>query len=325
VRDCLFYKNTATSSYGGAVGGGCEAYGCVFDSNAAISYGGAMGNGKAYDCVFKNNYSTAMGGATYVDSGDVVYSNCTFTACKTMALEGCGGAIYQGGGTLQVWDCTFDGCVANGGYMADGYRCGGAICENGGTAVVEGSLFTNCTAETWGGAIYRSRGSLTARRCEFVNNTIPTYGGAVYNVDAYDCVFKGNTSSAMGGAMFVNATGVVVSNCTFSACRTTANQGLGGAIYQSGGSLCVWDTTFVGCKGEGGWMASGYRGGGAMCLTGGHVRADGVRRLELHGVDRRRWHLGEGRHADGQGQLVRGQCGGKRRWHPLFGRSGDEG
>lgn len=296
------YKTPAGASLHRNGSGSATVTNCVFASNKSTYHGGAVNaSGVFQDCLFDANSSATLGGAFYHDQTDGLLKcvGCSFANDKTTANQGQGGAIYQVAGTVEIVDCTFASCVGDGGYTAAGYRAGGAIYAAGGTTTVTNTTFTSCTAPYSGGAIVvGSKGNLEAVSCTFKSCAAWERGGAVAGgvyrdcvfdsnqswrggaaaniAGGYDCVFTNNYCSAtgddVGGALFHDiASNAVISGCMFVKNRVSAQQGLGGAIYQSVGTLLVTNTTFDSCTATGGWTANGYRSGGAICEAGGTI------------------------------------------------------
>lgn len=152
-----------------------------------------------------------------------------------------------------------------------------------------------------GGALHNQvtaseKGSLTVRRCRFIDcDTLKTSnnerGGAIklaYGF-VYDCYFENCVSKGYGGAIYQgDVDGTVVSNCTFVSCSGDVGGGVfssrektmivgcvisncvstgwwksGGVFIQNGSE--VHDTTFIGCRAEGG--NSGDGAGGATMTS----------------------------------------------------------
>lgn len=294
------YKTCAGASFHRNGGGFATVSNCVFVSNKSTYRGGAVNaSGTFQSCLFDSNTAGPLGGAVYADQSDGVlkFNGCSFVADKTSSDHGRGGAIYQSAGTVEIVDCTFASCAGNGGYTAAGYRAGGAIYAAGGTATVSNTTFTSCTAPYSGGAIVvGASASLVACHCTFTSCNASEYGGAVsggtyrdcfFNSNSswrggaaaniagvYDCVFTNNfcngAGADIGGAVVHDVTSAgVISGCVFVKNSVSAQQGFGGAIYQSAGSLLVTNVTFDSCSASGGYTASGYRSGGAICENGG--------------------------------------------------------
>ena len=294
------YKTCAGASFHRNGGGFATVSNCVFVSNKSTYRGGAVNaSGTFQNCLFDSNTAGPLGGAVYADQSDGVlkFNGCSFVADKTSSEHGRGGAIYQSAGTVEIVDCTFASCAGNGGYTAAGYRAGGAIYAAGGTATVSNTTFTSCTAPYSGGAIVvGASASLVARHCTFTSCNASERGGAVSGGTYYDCIFDSNYSwrggavvniSGAYGCVFTNnycggsqehtggtvfhdsASESVFSRCTFVGSKVTVQKGLGGAIYQSAGTILVENTTFDSCSATGGYTSSGYQSGGAICENGG--------------------------------------------------------
>jgi CSLREA domain-containing protein len=104
-----------------------------------------------------------------------------------------------------------------------------------------------------GGGIYVAGASPDIRNCTFIGNSAPTgHGGAIHFVDGVspkvvNCMFARNTSAQNGGAVFSEASGTTVTNCTFY----QNHSGLTGAFFNTLGAAtltnCIfWDNRTAG-------------------------------------------------------------------------------
>jgi len=199
-------------------------------TEGASNAGGAIRNGGTLNVAaitFNGNTATMLGGAIY-NTGTSTVTNCTFTSNN--APEG--GAIYSQG-TFTVIGSNFTGNTAT--------NYGGAI-YNANTLTVTGSTFINNNATSnypsKGGAIYNEK-IMTVSGSRFTNNNAD-YGGAVYNhggtstttVTISSSAFIGNAANHLGGAIY-NTVGTV--NVYFNRIvGNSASQGSG--IYNDGGN-----------------------------------------------------------------------------------------
>lgn len=162
--------------------------------------------------------SAGEGGAIQVrDYSTLTVENSKFTNNKASR----GGAIRVGyGGGLTVRGSTFDsndGTLSNDGFSAGAiatYGAGGAA--GTGKLVIENSTFTNNRGVN-GGAVYNLLGPVTIKNSVFKNNTSTREGGALFtdgaNGDERDTVggkiliessqFEGNKATAGGGALYL--------------------------------------------------------------------------------------------------------------------------
>ena len=199
-KNCIFKNVKSTSGSGGA----------IFDFNTGTTTFKATFE----NCEFSNNENTAgNGGAILVESGSdavIKFVNCDFTANKVTGSNKCGGAIYS---TKDI-NATFENCN-----------------------------FSNNMSSGDGGAIYNTASSMTFQNCEFTSNQTTAGNGAVIYNNSDDetiskfvnCDFTSNTvtgTNKCGGAIYNNASTVIVDNCSFVGNETTTGSNAdGGAIY----------------------------------------------------------------------------------------------
>ena len=114
----------------------------------------------------------------------------------------------------------------------------GLTLRNGNAA--QGGLFNS------GGAINCLSGSPTIADCIFEGNTASAVGGALYtsgsNMTIERCTFVGNGDTAPGGAIYAFQSDLALFDCGFE-----GNSGFnGGAIFYAGGELFIEECTFIG-------------------------------------------------------------------------------
>ena len=233
VQQSLFKENTAT--YGG--GSICmqnsqgSFVNCTFERNSAKSLphkktvGGAISsldwsNITVQQSLFKENTATYSGGAIYMQKTRGSFVNCTFERNSAKSLlhkKTAGGAIFS-----FHWS----------------------------NITVQQSLFKENTVTYKGGAIYmqKNRGSFV--NCTFERNSeksLPhkvVYGGAISSLDCSNItvqqsLFKENTATDVGGAIYMQKTQCSFVNCTFernSAKDLPHKKTIGGAIFSAEGS-----------------------------------------------------------------------------------------
>lgn len=208
-------------------------------------------------CTFDNN-EAVRGGGLYAEATNLILDDCDFTSNEVTEAAGPTGGE---GGAVYVKDAVNgEVLIKNGSDFTtnNAYRGGGAVWTDGdagsGDAVaIDGSTFTQNTSHDkvsgagypGGGAIYTDTGtSLTLTSCVFdQNDSDPneyflTFGGAIYalnsDVQGYDCIFKGNKTATIGGAVYCelcdrcNWTNTLFSGNTIWR-QTSSNKG--GALY----------------------------------------------------------------------------------------------
>lgn len=269
------------------------------DSNVSVTFENLVFDGSNWDY---SNSGTFYGGAISADGQKatldcknvrLTVNNCDFKDFEAYA----GGAIcfhYTEDGAISVTGSNFTNNKAYG-------ASGGAICFincKSNTLSVDTSKFTGNCSSSHGGAIACDASNntdegdfdrLTITNCVFEHNAVNTFdklgGGAVAISDSdggkkainiSGCKFYENrsgtvssegevTGSAMGGAVFINATkSIELANNTF-----TGNQagGHGGAMHIACGKYETTTITMEGCTFDG--NVSGGQGGAINLGSGG--------------------------------------------------------
>ncbi len=137
------------------------------------------------------------------------------------------------------------------------------------TAVLDGFVITSGTGVGSGGGMFNDGGSPAVFNCAFVNNNTNGYGigAGVYNTGSpvfTNCTFSGNSAGGMlgmGGGLYNEGGTLTLTNCTF-----TNNSAAGGAgIYVASGTVKIKNTILSDCVNGGGTItSSGYN-----LVTGG--------------------------------------------------------
>ncbi len=228
-------------------------------------------------CVLKSNWSRDSGGAMYATGCDLSISGATVTqntdsfgdyaACmienSTVTIDDSdfsdnrGGGLSCNGTQSTISDCTFRGNSATalvaGGQDTHITRCQfiNNRAESGAAANLFGTPLVTCTdcLFLWnesvgnGGAVYAAHADVV--NCVFAGNLSGDLGGALYSgfgVDVIDSVFAGNQGQGMGGAVYA-ASLSQFTNCEFVS--NTAADGRGGAVAAIGDGTNV--ATFTNC------------------------------------------------------------------------------
>ena len=209
VQESLFKENTATYS-GGAIHmqkARGSFINCTFERNSAKSLlnkkagGGAISsharsNITVQESLFKENTATYRGGAIDMQKIRGSFVNCTFERNSAKSLLN----KKSGGGAISS-------------------------CARSNIRVQE-SLFKENTATYSGGAIdmQKTRGSFV--NCTFERNSLKglsdkiSFGGAIHsadrsNITVQESLFKENTATYSGGAIYMQKTRGSFGNCTF--------------------------------------------------------------------------------------------------------------
>jgi predicted outer membrane repeat protein len=196
--------------------GGIYAYGAAVDlaiyntkfiSNSSGYMGGGilMESGNSLlieDCLFDSNSADAYGGA-------ISAQGTTTTIRRTSFLTNSAGTESSGirksnAGTLTMEDCTFkDGVVVNGGW-----GCGNAIkCVGGTNIITRCKILDNLpgpSAGTFGGGFNLDGGTARLTNCIIAGNAagygggVMSYGGAI---TITNCIIADNTATESGPAV----------------------------------------------------------------------------------------------------------------------------
>ena len=184
-----------------------------------------------------------------------------YTGNRQLTLEGTDATSWRNNGNKTK-------AVIKGGYGGSEHVFGFAA-----NITLKNLTFTGAYKTPAGASLHRNgSGFATVSNCVFASNKSTYRGGAVNASGVFqDCLFDANTADALGGAIYADQSDGVLKcvGCSFVNDKTSANQGQGGAIYQSAGTVEIVDCSFVSCAGNGGYTAAGYRAGGAIYAAGG--------------------------------------------------------
>jgi predicted outer membrane repeat protein len=232
---------------------------------ASIFINNANAKVEIANVTFMNNraYDENMGGAIYIENGNVIIGNSTFT--NNTVGDSYAGAIAIEGGSVIIGNSTFTNNKAN--YEAGAIsisdsnvtisNCtftnnsvtdyGGAIDINNANVNITNSTFTNNKAND-GAAIRISNSNVNIRNSIFTNNTADygaiSIGFGNGNVNISNSTFKNNTASSNGAAINIGGGNVTISNSIFT--NNTAYYG--GAIDINNGNVTIRNSTFTNNK-----------------------------------------------------------------------------
>ncbi|PTY06469.1 hypothetical protein DB346_00870 [Verrucomicrobia bacterium LW23] len=281
IRNSIITANrtTGTNSGGGGVYVAAGATVNMYDSvvsNNTVSGTGSYGAG-IHTVSVLNLFNTTVSGNTITNLGGGIYASATSTVTvrdstinSNTASSGAG--IYahsiiniydsfvrdniassQGGGlhgtatsTVGVYDTTFSGnrsTSAGGGmYIAS-------------SATFEDSILTGSSATAGGGIYGTSTSNLTITDSTISNNSASSTaaGGGIHTLkDATitGSTFEGNFTTSTGtdtsgGAIYMSGGTVSITDSTFRAnLSNSSTSGRGGAIFTNGGTLTISETLF---------------------------------------------------------------------------------
>jgi predicted outer membrane repeat protein len=187
------------------------------------------------DCVFENNTASLYGGAVYSNAATTT----SFTRCQFIGNQAAnGGAAYVNSGQLTFTDCTFTSNDALSGL-------GGALrvqCET----TIEDCTFEDNSTSADGGAVWKSSSPMTITRSLFVGNGANGLGGAMYvagsTADIRDSILNGNTAGNTGSATYnQEATSLTLVNVT--AVQNVGGTALTGDGSRTATSCIIWNNT----------------------------------------------------------------------------------
>ena len=240
--NCIFERNSAKSLphkvvYGGAIfsrdRSNITVQQSLFKENTATYSGGAIHmqktQGSFVNCIFERNSAKSLPHKMVYGGAICSRDRSNITVQQSLFKENT--AIYSGGAIdMQKTrgsfvNCTFERNSAK--SLPHKVVYGGAICScDRSNITVQQSLFKENTAIYSGGAIHmqKTRGSFV--NCTFERNSAKSlphkvvYGGAICsrdrsNITVQQSLFKENTATYSGGAIYMQKTRGSFINCTF--------------------------------------------------------------------------------------------------------------
>ncbi len=205
-RGCRFVENASTYAAGIYVDGAdSEIVDCVFLSNTAQTYGGAIAGARSRPsirgCRFEGNYAGTGDGTIHLALSATI-ENCIFRDNRARA----GAAVNAGGfgADFEIRDCVFENNRAHGTH-------GGAIRVHEASPNIEGCLFVGNSAAVDGGAIIALDGAAPAiSSCTFDRNGSNRWGGTLAVWDGAmpllsHCIIAGTVQA---GAVFCSSAAV---------------------------------------------------------------------------------------------------------------------
>ena len=199
---------------------------CVIKDNVSAYWGGGIrgqySNAVIENCIFVNNTASSTGGGVYMIVSDYLIRNCHFLENEA---GGSGGALWAQGSISTIEDCVIERNRAqkNGGgfkFNTDPYP----LAEQ--KAIVAGCKFYGNITEAidvgiqGGGALDFSLPTAIAANCVFAGNVSGNLGGAIRSIDSgedtditiVNCTFSDN--SAVTGAS-ISVVGAEVNSVEF--------------------------------------------------------------------------------------------------------------
>lgn len=258
MNDTLLESNSATEYGGAIYGSGnynvIKIKDSEFKSNTAADMAGAIYiSGQTtlsateelniQNTNFTEN-TAKNGGALYLAEGTRVYlKNASFTKNSTSAN---GGAITCNASNLEIDGATFT--------QNSAYHGGVLILTETSVAILNNVTADGNTAKSNGGAINNTGATLTIYNSNFKNNTAVAGSAAYLSTSSVNTIYKtkfiGNTcydtNTSNAGALFIYTSGTesLLHSCTFI---DNTSSGLGGGLFISGKSLVkMYNLTAIG-------------------------------------------------------------------------------
>ena len=241
VINTNFTRNSA--NYGGAMylGGNSqntEINGVVFTNNSAVYNGGALDwnstGGKIYNNIFISNYAGEYGAALARESHSTQGGGKNNTFISNHADISGAALAWMAVANITIDDYKFYDNTANisGAAIFIGNHSDNCTILN---SIFEGNNITNQTGGH-GGAIDIVADNATVKNSNFTNNNA-FYGGAIFvgsqsgNTNIIKSVFRDNNAVFDGGAINLQASGVILNETTFV---WNIAKRFGGAVYVGG-------------------------------------------------------------------------------------------
>ena len=186
---------------------------------------------------FTGNTVYNSGGAIGTNSGDITFTDVTFSDTNT-ATNGRGGLVYSKGGTFTASNVI----ISN----QKGEEGGAVYALN--ISVTSSDFAANSTtsSSTGGGALFTpANGTLTVSKASFTSNSAAKSGGAIFaatsTVTITDSYFYNNTAPQDGGALDLEGSTTVLTNNTFN-----SNQAKYGGAIRIFGTIQISLSYFLG-------------------------------------------------------------------------------
>ena len=246
MQQCLFTENTAT--YNGGAIKMIKTQGifvnCTFEKNSADS------GGSVFTLDTSHLTGNSHGGAIrLVSNKDLIVQQCLFTENT---------ATYSGGAIKMIKNrgifvnCTFEKNSVKSRLQRDDF--GGAVCAlDNSHLTLHQCIFKENTATYVGGATYIQKSHSLFESCIIEKNKVNSLqqntssGGAISatgankNMIIKQCLFKGNTTTSIGGAIAMLKTRGIFVNCTFE--KNSVKSRLQRDDF--GGAVCALDNSYL--------------------------------------------------------------------------------
>ena len=221
-----------------------------YGSNASVIYN-HTGNiiGDITNSEFIDNIHSS--GSTIINQGQI--GNITNTIFKGNKGSNTDGTTGYGGAINNPYSGNTIGIISNSTFEDNAAYTGGAIFNDGQIAGLDNVIFKNNTAAGNGGAVFQNYKIDYLKDLTFENNTANGgHGGAMYYYNNYNTgtplvlegrnIFKNNSATAQGGAIWVHGQIGDLSNALF---QENKSGHMGGAIASAGiGNIS--NTAFIG-------------------------------------------------------------------------------
>lgn len=154
--------------------------------------------------------------------------------------------IFDGGGSTRfIWAKSVPNGVIDGITFQNGSDVSGAFYNDKSSYTIQNCTFKNNNSTTFG-AVYNRKGKMYIKNCYFYDN-VGKKGAAISTTEdeksvVEHCIFKNNTASNVGGAIYISGNSLNVLDSNFTQNQADNN---GGAIYKDGGTLTIKNSNFI--------------------------------------------------------------------------------
>ena len=224
ISDSILKNNKANNGNGGA----------LYVSGGSITVHDKAGEAAA-GTLFKDNTSTAYGGAIYAqESSDIILGAGTLFDGNSAAL---GGAVFGNTTHIDLYQTGFTNNKATNGSGGAIYVLDGSIALPNGSEkeAASGTVFTDNSASSYGGAIYAKNSPVSLGSDTVFDGNEAKIGGAIFaqgSLDMTDTVFRNNSASQQGGAIYLQK-----GSLNFNVTKTSATPAISGNTSTYGGFL----------------------------------------------------------------------------------------
>jgi hypothetical protein len=193
-------------------------------------------------CTFQNNSAEMLAGVLMVKGEVMVQVKNSRFVSNTAKIAA--GVLYSLGGDVRVENCSFHSNTA---VVKEGGGGGAMYCAGSCHWAINKSNFTRNQCKGNGGALF----------------------GWTMELNITDSRFQENTAVALGGAMSMANSTVLLQRCDLARNRATMNDAAGGALYAQSGDLTLEDCRLT--KNTAFWGGAVYVTNSTISFKGGQL------------------------------------------------------